>query len=65
MPGQSAPAATLLLGAEPETLRHTLPRQLEQVGVGGAGFGNGANIGRQNNACAAAAVALSSIGFSK
>ena len=62
---QAASPARLLLSAQPKTFRHPLRRQLKQVGVGGAGFGNGADIAGQKSACAAAAVALSSMGFKR
>lgn len=62
---QAAPPARLLLRAQPEAFRRPLPRQQQEVGVGGAGFGNGADIAGQKSACAAAAVALSSMGFKR
>jgi hypothetical protein len=63
--GEPPPTNALLFRAQPETLCNALPRQCEQVGIGRAGLLYGANIGRQNNACAAAAVALSSTGLSR
>lgn len=63
--GETASSARLLLGAQPKAFGHTLRRQLKQVGVGGAGFGNRADIAGQKSACAAIAEALSSIGFKR